>query len=80
LKTYPDTKTVDYVYDLEGEIQQVNDPTGMSAFAYDTMGRLIGTTTKYTSMTSRHSTNPYATTMCRTRGSPKSNRWHCSRL
>jgi hypothetical protein len=26
---------VDYVYDLVGKIQQVNDPTGTYAFAYD---------------------------------------------
>jgi YD repeat-containing protein len=44
-KTYPDTTAVDYVYDLVGKIQQVNDPTGTYAFAYDNMGRLIGTTT-----------------------------------
>ena len=41
-KTYPDTTAVDYTYDLGGKIQQVNDPTGTYAFAYDNMGRLIG--------------------------------------
>jgi YD repeat-containing protein len=38
---------VDYVYDLVGKIQQVSDPTGTYGFAYDNMGRLIGTTTHY---------------------------------
>jgi YD repeat-containing protein len=44
---------VDYVYDLVGKIQQVNDPTGTYAFAYDNMGRLIGTTTSYSFLTRR---------------------------
>jgi RHS repeat-associated protein len=38
---------VDYVYDLVGKIQQVSDPTGTYGFAYDNMGRLIGTTTQH---------------------------------
>jgi YD repeat-containing protein len=38
---------VDYVYDLAGKIKQVSDPTGTYGFAYDNMGRLIGTTTQY---------------------------------
>ncbi len=38
---------MDYTYDLVGKILQVNDPTGTYAFAYDNMGRLIGTTTSY---------------------------------
>ena len=46
-KTYPDSTNVDYVYDLVGKIQQVTDPTGTYGFAYDNMGRLIGTTTQY---------------------------------
>lgn len=66
-KTYPDSTAVDYVYDLVGKIQQVNDPTGTYAFAYDTslplsasnMGRLIGTTTSYSFLTSRNFTNAY---------------------
>jgi RHS repeat-associated protein len=47
-KTYPDTTNVEYVYDLVGKVQQVSDPTGTYGFAYDNMGRLIGTTTQYT--------------------------------
>jgi len=58
-KTYPDTTAVDYVYDLVGKITQVNDPTGTYAFAYDNMGRLIGTTTSYSFLTGRNFTNSY---------------------
>jgi RHS repeat-associated protein len=46
-KGYPDATGVDYVYDLVGKIKQVSDPTGSYGFAYDNMGRLIGTTTQY---------------------------------
>lgn len=38
---------MDYIYDLVGKIKQVTDPTGVYGFAYDNMGRLIGTTTQY---------------------------------
>ena len=44
-KGYPDSTGVDYVYDLVGKIRQVTDPAGTYGFAYDNMGRLIGTTT-----------------------------------
>ncbi len=46
-KSYPDSTSVEYTYDLVGKILQANDPTGSYAFAYDNMGRLIGTTTNY---------------------------------
>ena len=46
-KTYPDSTSANYVYDLVGKIQQVSDPTGTYGFAYDNMGRLIGTSTQY---------------------------------
>jgi RHS repeat-associated protein len=46
-KTYPDSSSANYVYDLVGKIQQVSDPTGTYGFAYDNMGRLIGTATQY---------------------------------
>jgi RHS repeat-associated protein len=46
-KGYPDSTGVDYVYDLAGKVQQVNDPTGSYVFAYDNMGRLLGTATQY---------------------------------
>jgi YD repeat-containing protein len=46
-KGYPDSTGVDYIYDLVGKVRQVTDPTGSYGFAYDNMGRLIGTTTQY---------------------------------
>jgi RHS repeat-associated protein len=54
-KGYPDSTGVDYVYDLVGKIQQVSDPTGTYGFAYDNMGRLIGTTTHYSFLTTTFS-------------------------
>jgi RHS repeat-associated protein len=51
-KTYPDSTSVEYVYDLVGKVLQVNDPTGTYGFAYDNMGRLIGTTTQYSFLSS----------------------------
>ncbi|MFY9908363.1 MAG: hypothetical protein WAK56_00900, partial [Candidatus Sulfotelmatobacter sp.] len=47
-KTYPDSTSVEYAYDLAGKVLQVSDPTGSYGFAYDNMGRLIGTSTQYT--------------------------------
>jgi RHS repeat-associated protein len=58
-KTYPDSSQVEYVYDLVGKVQQVNDPTGTYGFAYDNMGRLVGTTTSYSFLTSRTFTVGY---------------------
>jgi RHS repeat-associated protein len=58
-KQYPNSTEVDYIYDLVGKIQQVNDPTGTYASAYDNMGRLIGTTTSYSFLTSRSFSNAY---------------------
>jgi RHS repeat-associated protein len=46
-KTYPDQTSVEYAYDLAGKVLQVADPTGSYGFAYDNMGRLIGTSTQY---------------------------------
>jgi RHS repeat-associated protein len=59
-KGYPDSTGVDYVYDLAGKIKQVTDPTGTYGFAYDNMGRLIGTTTQYTFLPGTTFTNSYA--------------------
>jgi len=59
-KLYPDSTEADYVYDLVGKIQQVNDPTGTYVFAYDNMGRLVGTTTNYTFLTTKTFTTSYA--------------------
>jgi RHS repeat-associated protein len=58
-KGYPDSTGVDYVYDLVGKIQQVSDSTGTYGFAYDNMGRLIGTTTQYTFLPGVTYTNTY---------------------
>jgi RHS repeat-associated protein len=56
---YPDATGVDYVYDLIGKIQHVNDPSGNYGFAYDKMGRLVGTTTQYSFLPGRTFTNSY---------------------
>jgi YD repeat-containing protein len=39
-KTYPDSTTVNYSYDLASRLTQVQDPTGTYAFTYDNMNRL----------------------------------------
>lgn len=59
-KRYPDSTEVDYVYDLVGKVLSVNDPSGTYAFAYDNMGRLIGTTTQYSFLLGRNLTTSYA--------------------
>lgn len=59
LKNYPDSTSVDYVYDLVGKVKQVTDPTGSYGFAYDNMGRLIGTTTQYSFLPTQTFTNAY---------------------
>lgn len=58
-KGYPDSTGVDYIYDLVGKIKSVTDPTGTYGFAYDSMGRLIGTTTQYSFLPSNTYTNSY---------------------
>ncbi len=58
-KGYPDSTGVDYIYDLAGKIRQVSDPTGVYGFAYDNMGRLIGTTTQYSFLPGQTFTNAY---------------------
>ena len=59
-KNYPDSTDVEYIYDLVGKVTHVNDPTGSYGFAYDNMGRLIGTTTQYTFLPSTTYTNSYS--------------------
>jgi RHS repeat-associated protein len=59
-KTYPDSTTAEYTYDLVGKILQANDPTGTYAFAYDNMGRLVGTTTTYSFLSNNNFTNSYS--------------------
>jgi RHS repeat-associated protein len=58
-KQYPDSTAVDYVYDLAGKIKQVTDPTGSYGFAYDNIGRLIGTTTQYSFLPGLSFSNSY---------------------
>jgi RHS repeat-associated protein len=58
-KNYPDSTSAEYTYDLIGKILQVSDPTGTYAFAYDNMGRLIGTTTTYSFLPNTPFTNSY---------------------
>ncbi|HKH99924.1 MAG TPA: RHS repeat domain-containing protein [Candidatus Sulfotelmatobacter sp.] len=58
-KSYPDSTAVEYAYDLAGKVQQVSDPTGVYGFAYDNMGRLIGTTTQYSYLPGFNFQNAY---------------------
>lgn len=58
-KTYPDSTRVEYAYDLAGKVQQVSDPAGTYSFAYDNMGRPIGTTTQYSYLPSINFQNAY---------------------
>ena len=57
---------MEYAYDLAGKVQQVSDPTGTYGFAYDNMGRLIGTSTQYSFLPSLISRTPTPTTRRRT--------------
>ena len=50
---------MEYAYDLAGKVQQVSDPTGTYGFAYDNMGRLMGTSTKYAFLSGPTYTNSY---------------------
>ena len=59
-KTYPDNSTVNYTYDNDSRLTQVTDPTGTYSFTFDNMGRLAGTTTNYSFLTSRTFTTSYA--------------------
>lgn len=58
-KVYPDSTTANYVYDLVAKILQVTDPTGTYGFAYDNMGRVIGTTTQYSFLPGVNIQNSY---------------------
>ncbi len=58
-KSYPDSTSVTYTYDAGTRLTQVSDATGTYQFAYDSMGRLTGTTTDYSFLTSRTFTNGY---------------------
>jgi RHS repeat-associated protein len=47
LKQYPDSTTVSYVYDLANRLTSISDTTGTYGFSFDPLGRLTGTTTRY---------------------------------
>jgi len=59
-KGYPDSTSVAYTYDAASRLTNVSDPTGTYQFSFDNMGRLTGTTTDYSFLTSRSFTNAYA--------------------
>jgi RHS repeat-associated protein len=58
-KTYPDSTQAEYAYDLAGKLLQVSDPTGSYGFAYDNMGRLLGTTAQYSYLSGQTFSNAY---------------------
>jgi YD repeat-containing protein len=47
-------------YDNDSRLTQVVDPTGTYSFTFDNMGRLTGTTTSYSFLTSRTFTTAYS--------------------
>ena len=51
-KTYPDSTAVNYTYDPLSRLTQVTDPTGAYSFTYDNLGRLLGTGTQYSFLSS----------------------------
>ena len=59
-KTYPDSTSVNYTYDLDSRLTQVTDSTGTYQFTFDNMGRLTGTTTNYNFLTTRSFTTSYS--------------------
>jgi YD repeat-containing protein len=58
-KGYPDATGVDYTYDLAGKIKQVSNPTGVYGFAYNNLGRLLGSTTQYSFQPGQTYSNAY---------------------
>src|SRR5208282_1137183 len=46
-KTYPDSTAVNYTYDPLSRLTQVSDSSGTYGFTYDNLGRLLGTGTQY---------------------------------
>ena len=51
-KTYPDQTAVNYTYDPLSRLTQVTDPSGTYSFTYDNLGRLLGTGTQYSFLSS----------------------------
>ena len=58
-KSYPDTTTVNYTYDLDSRLTQVIDSAGTYIFSFDNMGRLTGASVNYTFLTARTFTTGY---------------------
>ena len=58
-KSYPDTSSVNYTYDNDSRLTQVTDPTGTYQLTFDNMGRLTGTTSSYSFLTTRNFTTAY---------------------
>jgi RHS repeat-associated protein len=59
-KSYPDTSTVNYTYDLDSRLTQVTDPTGTYSFTFDNMVRLTQAVSQYSFLTSRNFTTSYS--------------------
>src|SRR6266478_4128885 len=59
-KSYPDTTTVNYTYDLDSRLTQVTDPTGTYQFTFDNMGRLTSASASYSFLTARTFTAGYS--------------------
>src|SRR5260370_42249822 len=59
-KSYPDTTTVNYTYDLDSRLTQVTDPTGTYQFTFDNMGRLASASASYSFLTARTFTAGYS--------------------
>ena len=59
-KTYPDGTAVNYTYDNDSQLTKVTDATGTYQFMFDNMGRLIGTSTQYSFLTSKTFTTSYS--------------------
>jgi RHS repeat-associated protein len=58
-RDYPDSTNVEYAYDLANELLQVADPTGAYTYTYDNMGRLVGSTARYSFLPSTTFSNSY---------------------
>src|SRR5260370_11059726 len=59
-KSYPDTTTVNYTYDLDSRLTQVTDPTGTYQFTFDNMGRLTSASSTYTFLPAKTFTDGYS--------------------
>src|SRR5205823_7309353 len=71
-KSYPDTSTVNYTYDLDSRLTQVSDPTGTYSFVFDfsfwrapsrartRWERLTSATSSYSFLTARNFTASYS--------------------